>query len=385
MPGFPPKPRRGDILTYDGQGWVPSSAGPGISFSFFDNAFVVRDNLDPTKAFSFEAAGITAGTTRTLGVPDASGTLALLSLAQTFSANQTFSARALLTGGNAATGPATGDLQTTGGASIGQSLYIANQLVAGDAVGLASTTTPLHYLVATNNDDKPAVEIRQGRFAKDVLTLTCNQVLGAFLFKAIENGTTRFSVYGDGTTSITCLTDATSPTAAALTCSGGLGIAKRSHLGTIGGTFAGNVLAGVQDGTAAVAGQVGETSTSTISTPQNAAATGTYLALTSLTLPPGDWLISGWVESIPNGGTLTVDGPTELVIGTTSASAAGSVAGFDRATENHPIVGGVRHQIVIPAKRVNISASTTYYANVLATFTLGTPQWVGSISATRMR
>lgn len=179
--------------------------------------------------------------------------------------------------------------------------------------------------------------------------------------------------------------EATSVSAANLISAGGLGVAKRSFLGTIGGTFKGNVLAGVQDATAAVSGQVGEKIESTISSPQNAAATGVYLALTSISLTAGDWIISGWVESIPNGSVITVDAATELVIGTTSASNTGSTAGYDRATENHAVAAGTRHQIIVPAKRVNISATTSFYANVLATFTVGTPTFIGSLSATRVR
>jgi hypothetical protein len=109
------------------------------------------------------------------------------------------------------------------------------------------------------------------------------------------------------------------------------------------------------------------------------------LALTSLTLTPGDWILSAWVESIPNGATITVDGATELAIGTTTASNAGSVAGYDRVTENHSIATGVRHQLVIPAKHVLIAVPTTYFMNVLATYTLGTPQFIGTLSARRIR
>jgi hypothetical protein len=180
-------------------------------------------------------------------------------------------------------------------------------------------------------------------------------------------------------------TESTSVGTGALLSSGGLGVAKRAHIGTIGATFKGNVLAGVQDGTAAVSGQVGEAIESTISTPTNAAATGAYLALTSITLGPGAWDIAGWVQSNPNGSTLTVDGATELVVGTTTASSAGSTVGYDRMTENHAVIAGNTHQIVIPRKIINISTSTTYFVNVLATYTAGTPQWVGSISAVRIR
>ncbi len=151
-----------------------------------------------------------------------------------------------------------------------------------------------------------------------------------------------------------------------------------------GTTFSGHVIWGVRNATAAFAGTVGEVMESKISTPTNAAATGAYLALTSLALTRGAWLISATAESIPNGATLTVDGATELVVGSTTASNAGSTAGYDRMTDNHPIAAGIRHQIVVPQKRLNISADTTYYLNVLATYTAGTPQWIGSIVATRV-
>lgn len=60
------------------------------SAKFTDNVFTLADNSDPTKLAQFQLSSITAGQTRTLTVPDASGTLALLGLAQTWSALQTF-------------------------------------------------------------------------------------------------------------------------------------------------------------------------------------------------------------------------------------------------------------------------------------------------------
>lgn len=42
-----------------------------------DNTFVVADDLDPTKKLQFQVAGVTTGTTRTLTVPNNSGTIAL--------------------------------------------------------------------------------------------------------------------------------------------------------------------------------------------------------------------------------------------------------------------------------------------------------------------
>jgi hypothetical protein len=54
-----------------------ASSGGGSSFA--DNAFEIYDNTDNTKKLAFEASGITTGTTRTLTVPNASGTIALTS------------------------------------------------------------------------------------------------------------------------------------------------------------------------------------------------------------------------------------------------------------------------------------------------------------------
>lgn len=48
-----------------------------------DTLFTIQDDGDATKLIAFQASGITTGTTRTLTVPDASGTLALIAATQT--------------------------------------------------------------------------------------------------------------------------------------------------------------------------------------------------------------------------------------------------------------------------------------------------------------
>ena len=56
---------------------------------FSDANFTLYDDADSTKNAKFQLSGISTGTTRTLTVPDASGTLPLLETANTFTQNQT--------------------------------------------------------------------------------------------------------------------------------------------------------------------------------------------------------------------------------------------------------------------------------------------------------
>lgn len=54
------------------------------SQTFRDNRWTMTDNADVTKAFVFEASSITTGTTRTLTVPDSSGTIATQTYVQNY-------------------------------------------------------------------------------------------------------------------------------------------------------------------------------------------------------------------------------------------------------------------------------------------------------------
>ena len=65
-------------------------ASAGLSLA--DNKFTITGSSDATKIAVFEVDGFTTGTTRTFTLPNATGTLAILGLAQTWSAAQTFAA-----------------------------------------------------------------------------------------------------------------------------------------------------------------------------------------------------------------------------------------------------------------------------------------------------
>ena len=51
----------------------------GVTINTLDSATTIADNTDSTKKVAFEVSGVTTGTTRTLTVPNASGTIALTS------------------------------------------------------------------------------------------------------------------------------------------------------------------------------------------------------------------------------------------------------------------------------------------------------------------
>jgi hypothetical protein len=65
--------------------------GAGSSPPFLDTDALVKGSADPTKLLRFEVDGFTGGATRVMTPPNSNGTLAVLGLAQTWSATQTVS------------------------------------------------------------------------------------------------------------------------------------------------------------------------------------------------------------------------------------------------------------------------------------------------------
>lgn len=71
-----------------------------------------------------------------------------------------------------------------------------------DASAPSSTTTPSCYITSGNSADRVALEVRQGRYNKDVLVVSSNQALNANLIRAHDNGTDRFVLTGAGAVGI---------------------------------------------------------------------------------------------------------------------------------------------------------------------------------------
>ena len=65
----------GQILKWNGSAWACAADSDTVSGTFSDSSFIIQDNSDPTKQLLFELFGVSSGTTRTLSVPNASGTI----------------------------------------------------------------------------------------------------------------------------------------------------------------------------------------------------------------------------------------------------------------------------------------------------------------------
>lgn len=115
-----------------------------------DSEFRIVDDLDNTKVANFQCSGISTATTRTLTVPNASGTIALLSGTQTFSGTTTFSAAVTMSGTTVAYNIGTsqtsgtmtmGGTAGTGTITIGRSTGAQTLSLAGGATTSGTTKT----------------------------------------------------------------------------------------------------------------------------------------------------------------------------------------------------------------------------------------------------
>jgi len=110
------------------------------------------------------------------------------------------------------------------------------------------------------------------------------------------------------------------------------------------------------------------------------ATSGTAQNLTSISLPPGDWYVEGYVTySVASGATLT-----DWIAGVNTVSA--TVPALGNYWQMHVSVAGgtgVGVQANAPVSRQNVTANTTVYLVGQATFSGGTVAASGYLRATR--
>lgn len=163
-------------------------------------------------------------------------------------------------------------------------------------------------------------------------------------------------------------------------------ILRRSGTALAFGSIKSNFVNGTATNDAATAGNIGERVTSTVSTYTNYTTTATYQAITSISLTAGDWDVSAFFTYSSNSATITAASNAIFVISTTTASAAGATEGLNISyVPQAALLGTSLFSDSIAPFQVSLSGTTTYYLNSQATFTLGNPQFVGTIRAVRVR
>lgn len=141
------------------------------------------------------------------------------------------------------------------------------------------------------------------------------------------------------------------------------------------------VSVGVTDGSAALAGQVGESASALvpIGTPVSL-TTNTGENVVSLSLTAGDWDVSGSINYIQTGATATA-----ISAGITTTSATVPVDGSEvyngtLGTELTVTVGDA-----LAVKRISLSATTSVRLAAKAVFSVGTVGAFGTLTARRVR
>ena len=148
------------------------------------------------------------------------------------------------------------------------------------------------------------------------------------------------------------------------------------------GTFASSAITGTTTNDNAAAGQVGEYIESVVSA-VNASATATWGDMTSITLTAGDWDVN--LQSTCRMNSATMTGQPTIGIGTASGNnSAGLTYGTTRSDGIIP-TAGLDSSAVIAGVRKSLASSTTIYAKLSASYSAGTPQFYGRISARRVR
>lgn len=143
-------------------------------------------------------------------------------------------------------------------------------------------------------------------------------------------------------------------------------------------------LAGATTNDNANAGNIGEFISSTVTAGSAVSLTSLTAAnVTSISLTPGDWTVSGSITFSPAGTTSTA-----FLLGshgTTSATYA-NTPGFASNTYVGGVVpGGFQPTLMLPTQRYSLSATTTVYLVASSSFSVSTLSAFGNIIARRAR
>ncbi|WP_342753731.1 hypothetical protein AAGQ96_12760 [Pantoea sp. MBD-2R] len=135
-------------------------------------------------------------------------------------------------------------------------------------------------------------------------------------------------------------------------------------------------ITGVKDGSSAAAGSIGEVIEANGTA--TALTSGTAKSLVSINLTPGDWDVSATMLHEPSGATIST------WVGSINNNAT-AIADFPNRVHQSVSITGY-NSVVVPQRRINISANTTFYLTTFVNFgTSGTVNGTGYIRARRAR
>ena len=148
----------------------------------------------------------------------------------------------------------------------------------------------------------------------------------------------------------------------------------------------GSTIIGTTTNDNAATGNIGQEIVTTVSTYTNYTTTATYQEIGNIALTAGDWDIAATFTIYTNSATVTAASDAIFVIATATASATGAVEGKSIAYVPQTVLGVTSHITEAMAPfRVSLSGNQSYYLNSQSTFTVGNPQFVGTIRARRIR
>ncbi len=150
-------------------------------------------------------------------------------------------------------------------------------------------------------------------------------------------------------------------------------------------TFSGQLIGkGTATNDSAAAGYIGEYIESTQTTATNVGASTQWADAGSVALTAGDWDVTFQYEGRLNGAT-GLTGEFEYGISqTTGNSATGLTRGVNYFSTPSP-TSAANISPTIPVFRVSLSGSATVYGKLKCQYSGGNPQWLGRLSARRVR
>lgn len=157
--------------------------------TFLDNKFEVADNSDTSKKFSFELSGVTTATTRTLTVPDKSGTLALTSDIASVATLNTVN-NTIVTGSYSVSGSSTITITATHAFSVNQEVFITFTNTSGSALTAAkftivSVTGTTSFTINYGSTVTSAGTVQVERYGLIAVANSSDMAAGTSLVKAV--------------------------------------------------------------------------------------------------------------------------------------------------------------------------------------------------------